>query len=473
MALAFHKTITDSVHGNIALTELEIDIISSKVFQRLHNVRQLGLAHLVFPGAGYSRFAHSIGACHNAGKIIAAIKKNSTAAIDDTKEQTFRIAALLHDIGHYPYSHAMEHVIESYYTSGKISKIDSQEISLAGLTKEPPFYDHESLGDHIFDSDDELTNIFKKHEFDKINVRNIFEPSEYNKMRGIVSSDLDCDRLDYLRRTVHHSGAPYGSVDIDYLIEHATIDGEGRFCFEDKALRAADHLLIARYYDYLQIPFHKTVAALEWSLNTGIEELFSSGKVDCSSKEILKKINEDYWHYFDDQFMQMMFRQLLGEIGTSRNDETQIKSDHLRAILYRKPAKVLASSQLTGDLNDDRQKMQVKLVKAGLSAICKKYSIDERRIYIWTVPVKFTKIESSRLIELFTDDEKLEAVNIYNRVSKESKPLIHMKQSLMIHLSKMQYFGTRVYYLPPNGALDGLLRANLQQSFAELISDTH
>src|SRR5262245_45234947 len=113
----FHfRRITDAVHGTFGISELESDIISTRVFQRLHNVKQLGLAHLIYPDLNYSRFAHSLGACHVAGRMMRSINLNSpnNRRWDEDQIQLYRLAALLHDLGHYPSSHAMEHVVQDY-----------------------------------------------------------------------------------------------------------------------------------------------------------------------------------------------------------------------------------------------------------------------------------------------------------------------------------------------------------------------
>jgi HD superfamily phosphohydrolase len=113
--LAISKTINDAVHGSIGLTQPEVDIVSSPAFQRLRNVKQLGLAALVYPGANYSRFAHSIGACHLVGRILDAIQRNTGNPFSTDTVQRYRLAALLHDIGHYPFSHVVENVVENVY----------------------------------------------------------------------------------------------------------------------------------------------------------------------------------------------------------------------------------------------------------------------------------------------------------------------------------------------------------------------
>src|SRR5579862_6668732 len=107
------KRIADPVHGTIGLSALEANIIGTPAFQRLRNVKQLALAPLVYPGANYTRFSHSLGVCHVTGLILTALQQttqfsDSEGSISDDEIQLYRLAALLHDIGHYPFSHVME-----------------------------------------------------------------------------------------------------------------------------------------------------------------------------------------------------------------------------------------------------------------------------------------------------------------------------------------------------------------------------
>ena len=153
-----YKDIADPVHGIIRLNELETDLLSTKAMLRLHGVHQLGLAHLVYPGANYTRHAHSIGACHNSKRMVSAIKRNASRLPADAgiKEDDFKLCctiALLHDVGHYPFSHATEHVIKDYLSSAdnkKASILVKSSLQAHAPSETdliiPQYADHEDMG---------------------------------------------------------------------------------------------------------------------------------------------------------------------------------------------------------------------------------------------------------------------------------------------------------------------------------------
>ena len=115
MAKTGEKQISDPIHEVIALTDLEVKVIKTRTFQRLRNVKQLGLAHYVFPGADYSRFSHSLGACHVMGRILKVLEPHADGKLSPQVQQTYRLAALLHDVGHFPLSHATEYAFRNCY----------------------------------------------------------------------------------------------------------------------------------------------------------------------------------------------------------------------------------------------------------------------------------------------------------------------------------------------------------------------
>jgi hypothetical protein len=284
MAAYDAKRIADPVHGTIGLSELEAKVITTQVFQRLRNIKQLGLAHYVYPGADYSRLSHSLGACHITGRILEALSRNSGTRFNPTDEEMrlYRVAALLHDIGHYPFSHAMEQALKNYYKRSLMQD--------GGNGTSIKVFKHESVGREILARDAELRQVLRDGGVDPDSVHTIFNRKTDSPLANIVSSDLDADRIDYLLRTAHHTGLPYGSIDLDYILSQMRVDEGGRVCINSKAVRTADHFLLCRYFDYQQVAFHKTVAAIELVLKDVISELLESRMLDGSAEQVGRMI---------------------------------------------------------------------------------------------------------------------------------------------------------------------------------------
>lgn len=441
------KTITDPLYGNIHLTEIESKIVSSRAFQRLHNVRQLGLGHLVFPSAGYSRFAHSIGACFNADRILTAITANSGQEFTDRERQAVRVAALVHDLGHYPFSHTTEHAIKRFYRDEiyKTSDSSQQELAIVGpLQPATSFLDHEDTGKMIFLEDKDIHQAFKSsREIEKDDVQLAFVDE---KLSTIISSDLDCDRLDYLRRTSLHSGAPYGAVDVDFIISKATVDANGRFCFDRKAQRAADHLLVSRFYDFMQIPYQKTVAALEWSLEESVVYILKSRRVDLSEPGIRSLIASYQWQDFDDGYLTSVMR-------TARQEcENEIYRDHLSAVLDRKPAKMVYSWEVLSDIKCTEATSRETLLQYKIRDAASKLGLDEGRFKIWKAPFKLSKagpiLQGSPSDRDYSEEEAQQLIHILLKDHEASVPLIDLDSTVSHHLSTLRYRTLRVYYLP-------------------------
>ena len=266
------KHISDPVYKTIGLSKLETEIIDTPVFQRLRRVKHLGLVSLVYPGADFSRFDHSLGVCHIMGRILSAIKNVNPENLDDDKEiQKYRLAGLLHDIGHYPFSHPMEKAIREFSAESSLelkgTKGNDVEPPNNGEQREAEFMKHEKVGEEILRLDSELEKIFCKYKYEPEEISGIFMGSTELSYGNLVKSDLDADRIDYLLRTAHHTGVPYGLIDIDYLISQMVLDKErNRASLQKRALRSAEHLLLCRYFVYQQTIYHKTVVGFEYLL---------------------------------------------------------------------------------------------------------------------------------------------------------------------------------------------------------------
>ncbi|WP_084502153.1 HD domain-containing protein [Fundidesulfovibrio putealis] len=235
----------DPVYGFVHLTAAEMRIVDTPLFQRLRRVHQLALTKYVYPSAEHSRFVHSLGVMHCSTLILAGVHDHKqTRLINEPSERlikTLRFAALLHDIGHLPFSHAVE------------------KQWLSGLK-------HEALSQYIIEKDPHISSILEGEGVNPREVSSLLAktpPAKFRLVHEIVSGQLDADRADYLLRDAHLCGAKYGEYDFARFLNifAATEDGDTgllTLCVDESDLHVAESLLIARYHYNMQIPFHRT-----------------------------------------------------------------------------------------------------------------------------------------------------------------------------------------------------------------------
>jgi len=216
------KIIKDPVHGYVEADALALRLLDSEVIQRLRHVTQLGFANLVYPGANHTRFEHSLGTMHLAGLMAGQLGLDG----DETKLVT--TAALLHDIGHGPFSHVTEPVMEEF-TGRSHHQIDRlvREGTTAGI-----------LEGEGLDPAEVCAVVAGKH-----------------RLASIIHGSLDVDRMDYLMRDAHYTGVPYGTVDAHRLIR-STIFTESGIALHEGGINAAESLLIARTLMRPAVYFH-------------------------------------------------------------------------------------------------------------------------------------------------------------------------------------------------------------------------
>lgn len=226
------KLINDPLHGFITIPDdLIFDILEHPWFQRLRRIQQLGMTSLVYPGAQHTRFHHALGAMHLMQQAIEVLRGKGIP-ISTEESRAALIAILLHDIGHGPFSHALEHCI--------ISDIHHESISLAmlrALNRE--FNNKLGLAIEIF------TNQYDK-----------------GFLHQLISGQLDMDRLDYLMRDSFYSGVSEGVVNTDRLLKMLTVVN-GNLAIESKGIYSVEKFIVARRLMYWQVYFHKTVLASE------------------------------------------------------------------------------------------------------------------------------------------------------------------------------------------------------------------
>jgi HD superfamily phosphohydrolase len=233
-ASSFHrrKIFNDPVYGFIPIeNELVFDIIEHPYFQRLRRIKQLGLTHLVYPGALHTRFHHSIGAMHLMNQVISALRLKGH---DITDEEAIgaSLAILLHDIGHGPFSHALEHTILEDVNHEDISKVYMQRLN-------------EEFNGKLHRAIDIFSNTYKR-----------------KFLHQLVSSQLDMDRMDYLMRDSFYSGVLEGVINTERIIKMMTVSDD-KLAVEVKGIYSIEKYIIARRLMYWQVYLHKTVIAAE------------------------------------------------------------------------------------------------------------------------------------------------------------------------------------------------------------------
>jgi uncharacterized protein len=233
--MPFRKIINDPVYGFITIDdELIFNIIAHPYFQRLRRINQMALAHLVYPGAVHSRLHHAFGAYHLMSNAISELK-NKGVNITALEEQAAKIAILLHDIGHGPFSHALENVL--------IEGMHHEEISLLIMK--------------------DLNNQFNQ----QLQLAIDIFTNQYQKkfLYQLLSGQLDVDRMDYLTRDSFFSGVSEGVIGYDRILKMLTVK-DGELMVEEKGIYSIEKFLVARRLMYGQVYLHKTVLCAEQML---------------------------------------------------------------------------------------------------------------------------------------------------------------------------------------------------------------
>lgn len=226
------KIFNDPVYGFISIPhEILLDLIDHPYFQRLRRIRQLGMSHLVYPGALHTRFHHAMGAMHLMTEAVEVLR-NKGYEITDAEAQSAAIAILLHDIGHGPFSHALEHTL--------VEGVHHEELSLMFMHElNRQFNGQLDMAVSIF------SNTYKK-----------------KFLHQLVSGQLDMDRLDYLRRDSFFTGVSEGVVSSDRIIKMLEIKNDA-LVIEEKGIYSIEKFIVARRLMYWQVYLHKTVVAAE------------------------------------------------------------------------------------------------------------------------------------------------------------------------------------------------------------------
>ena len=265
------KVITDTVHGTVRLEPLMQDLLETLEIQRLNSIRQLGLTYLVFPGANHSRVEHVLGVGHVAGEMARAL------ALPEAERKLVQAAGLLHDVGHGPFSHTLEHVLSRELA------VDHMHLTQRIISGED---DNVSAEDRrAFPQVRRIPEVLEAHGLSPESVAALIRgPSEKGLtlfapggkraanryLAQIIHSPMDADQIDYLMRDAHYTGAAHGMIDFARILQTLRLH-RGEIALDRKGLPALEGMLVARGLMYSSVYFHKTVRIAEQMLARAVE----------------------------------------------------------------------------------------------------------------------------------------------------------------------------------------------------------
>ena len=299
----------DPIHGFVKISKRERDLIDTKVFQRLRRIRQLAMAFLVYPGAVHTRFDHSIGVMHIAGRICARLQELNSAKICDEDIDRVRLAALLHDVGHGPFSHVSEYLLDKYAPDKDGPERIREKI-------------HEKITVDIIQTDPEIHDLLSPEERN-FAVDIIQGQETWNWQRDVVSSELDADKMDYLLRDSYFTGVKYGQYDLEKIIESCILDvgetdpsttvdkTETSLAISSKGIYALEQLLLARYHMTQQVYWHRVSLISNEMIIRGISLAIDDDHTKMKQlyqydQESKNKFIKNYLKYHDEKLIELL-----------------------------------------------------------------------------------------------------------------------------------------------------------------------
>lgn len=471
------RIIYDVLYGFIPITEWEEKIINSPFFQRLRWIKQLGFANYIFPGAEHNRFAHVIGVMHSMDQMVRSLGLNVTdeelfspksRSPEAMLHKSLRIAALLHDIGTFPFSHAIEyayirHGHDARTGGGKEETGASKGAGHSAKKRRPKDLpnSHEHLGSFIIKNtpyEGGLTRILEDYGFDVKMISDIIKgDSPYLVANQLMHSDLDADRMDYLMRDAHYTGIKYGQFDREYLLASLVTydagDGQVAFGVRDNAIHAVEDFLIARFSWYSQVIKNQGSAKFD-IMSSHISKAFLEKNLMYQFHDLLTMIERRderffWWNdiYFMTRCQEIRWQKLIKDSRTVELTEM---------LLYRHPPKTLRHPLFehrilpddTAAGEKDKLIAQIRKKVGEFERVLEKYGTGKE----WILPdipekdVVFTR-GMGHIVKKRSSDNLYRERDPVKVVSKNRKPtlLVERENTLMRHLSGFINFVPSVY----------------------------
>ena len=321
------KFIRDSVYGDISLSDFEVKIMDMPQFQRLRRIKQLGLISLIYPGATHTRFEHCVGTMHLGSKLSEEL------GLDQDEIELIRTSALLHDIGHGPFSHVSEGVLS--FPHEELSKYVITQTSMRDLLEE---------------------------KFDVNEIVDIINGKSY--LGPIVSGELDVDRMDYLLRDSHNTGVSYGIIDYERLISNLTLD-DG-LILDIKGVQAAEGALVSRYFMYPSVYQHHTTRIVNTMFRRALKRIIDQGVIN--ENDIYKYDDSDIISIFrhsEDEYARDIMRRLDNRIIPKRVKTIRLDNFKVPEKMYKIKAEELrkAEEEIAEDYHIDKDYVFINIAE--------------------------------------------------------------------------------------------------------------
>ncbi|MEG0682423.1 MAG: HD domain-containing protein [Raoultibacter sp.] len=414
----------DPIHGYIEVSTKELAIIDTPSFQRLRRIKQLATTYLVYPGAEHTRFGHSLGVMHLASRSFDTIIKKNPNLFSEEKAQWYRqilrLIGLIHDLGHAPFSHASEVLFEKGLEHEDYTKKVIFETEVAAGIRAIGQELVQAYGED-YDITPELVWMVYEGK-DILNEKYILP--DFSFLKSFLDSELDCDKMDYLLRDSYYCGVQYGSYDLDRLVDSFTVYKKPEenillLAIDQGGVHAVEEFILARYFMFLQVYFHKTRRVLDKRLIDCLKEILPSGKYPVDIVEYLQ---------WDDV-------RVLSEIMVQEKESAQ-------GFLLRSTMPcVYATNAHLGYEGRQRLRDMECAIEEGLLA----FGLDERNIekHFWCDDGAQKTVHS---ISAELDDEK----SIPVLVNYQEKPVSILDESLLLRSLTDPIFVGRLYVSKPH-----------------------
>ncbi|MEE3201059.1 MAG: HD domain-containing protein [Candidatus Thermoplasmatota archaeon] len=350
------KVINDTIHGQISLDGVTADLLSTPEMNKLSHIKQLGLAHLVFPGAHHTRFEHSLGVSHVGGMMADAM------GLEEFEKTLVQVAGMLHDVGHGPYSHTLEHIL---HERGGLDHMSITEGIILGE------YDVLREGEETsINNRKRIPEILESYDIEPEDVAALIRGpdargtertllswtdgkedlvAEDRTLGHLVHGPVDCDQIDYLLRDSHFTGVKHGIVDHHRLISCLRRHG-GDIAVEEGGLTSLEGMLMARGLMYSAVYFHRVTRVTEVMLSRAVER---SADYLPDPKEMQRSVDAEMWQalyeagdYSRDMMRRLKYRQML-KVATSRRQE-ELSSSQIQRLV-----EIATSSEKRREIEDD------------------------------------------------------------------------------------------------------------------------